>query len=308
MKHTKQEKQLINEWLEENQNDILFFDRETEYRISLEQFQKQHNLIDDELEVGKWYTNKEKTILINITSFGFDGGVANGYGFMGAVWSKNISHQHNNTLIESPESYVIERLTWYAEEVMKYNHEKPNYKCLYEPKDTTSGNVKSYELNYNGDLRIVIGNHANIVMKKGVWAETFEVEEEEKTSIEILQKAQKELNQMSNEDEPIELLKPAYKSKGGEHGKRIIDKLVDLGGVNRFACHGKDKDWFYFINEHGEIDLHYKLPQGYTECYLEEEVDNTITIKIPKGLDYKIEAGYETEIITIPNCVKIIRA
>jgi hypothetical protein len=51
---------------------------------------------------------------------------------------------------------------------------------------------------------------------------------------------------------------------------------------------------------------HIQLLDKYID-YLESQTQ-TITIKIPKGVDYKIEVGYETEIISIPNCVKIIRA
>ena len=176
----KQEKQLINEWLKLFVKKILIKPCGLPYSEYLEQFQKQHNLIDDELEVGKWYKYKKIENTLYFTTKEVVGGF-NAYGInIKGKWIRTIWFEKDADYLEpAPKSYVIERLTWYAEEVMKYNHEKPNYKCLYEPKDTTSGNVKSYELNYNGDLRIVIGNHANIVMKKGVWAETFEVEEEE---------------------------------------------------------------------------------------------------------------------------------
>jgi hypothetical protein len=215
MKHTKQEKQLINEWL----NKLVDYQSTTlnMVREDLKDFQKQHNLIDDELKVGKWYTDKENTILINITSFGYDGGVANGYGFTGNTWSTIINHQHHSKLELAPESYVIERFKWYAEQVMKYNHEKPNYKCLSVPNKTISfKDSVVYDLWGDGYFRVGDG-YMNIIMQNGVWAETFEVEEKE------------------------------------------------------FKSFTAAADYYNFINKD------------------KNDENQTITIKIPKGVDYKIE-------------------
>ena len=309
----KQEKQLINEWLKK-------FILDKPYGMLsgtwFEQFQKQHNLIDNELEVGKFYKNKfnENTILFIKAKTSREYEV---YGLTdNNEWINSNYLIHEFNMEEAPESYVIERLKWYAENVMKYNHEKPNYKCLFAPKVTEMGNVLEYYLDEYGKFWVRFDNKEdyNLLMKDGIWAETFEVEDKNEDDFD------KELFEQPN--------KPAYKSKGGEHGKKIIDKLVELKGINRYDCHGKDKDWFYFLNQDGEIDTHYELPQGYTECFLEEEKElcfdkkldsevaefleefskisgkvkptkqrlfennenaQTITIKLPKGVEYKIE-------------------
>jgi hypothetical protein len=260
MKHTKQEKQLINEHLK-----MFVLDRPCGMLSAtwLEQFQKQHNLIDDELEVGKWYRHKNRFnslyFLYKKDGFGFES-----YGIhLHNEWLPNVWHRDDNeNLLEVPESYVIERLTWYAEQVMKYNHEKPNYKCLILPDESEvlNGNLR-YFIDNDGFCIQDISNFAtNCLMKDGVWAETFEVEQ------------------------PI---KPAYKSKGGEHGKRVIEKLVELGGV-KYQSSGCFERAYYYIDSDNTIVYSYHLPQGYTECFLDEQ-PQTITIKIPKGLDYKIE-------------------
>lgn len=244
MKHTKEQKQLINEWLEKY-NETIF--TKYENKRNLTEFQKQHNLIKDELEVGKWYldSKKENTLyfIYKKDSDGF-----NSFGIhLHNKWLPNIWHRKNyEYLVEATYSYVIECLTWYSENVMKYNHEKPNYKCLFDKDETIP---QRGELTYcleDGEFYISSSHCAyrNCLMKDGKWSETFEVEQ------------------------PI---KPTYKSKGGEHGKRIIDKLVELGGINTWKREGKNVNEYYFIDSHGEIDLEINIPQGYTECFLEEE-------------------------------------
>jgi len=297
MKHTKEQKQLINEWIEKF---IRFYTSTPNLMLNqLEDFKKQHNLIDEELEVGKWYKGKYSISRCFIKGKKGDNYICFGM-YSNGDWFNDLELTHFGLELTN-EQDILTRLTWYAENVMKYNHEKPNYKCLKNRYETYKGDKFSYEI-LDDKFIVRFGDNANVLLKNGVWAETFEVEEKEKTSIEILQKAQEELNQMSNEDvqriskekgivipdEPIELLKPAYKSKGGEHGKRVIEKLVELGGKTIFNWTGKNEEYYYFIDDNCLIKCLSTLPQGYTECFLEEE-NQTITIKIPKGLDYKIE-------------------
>jgi len=254
----KQENKIINEWLKENQNNMLFFDRETENRISLEQFQKQHNLIADELEVGKWYRNRfnENTILFikDKTSRGYDVyGLTDNNDWINAEYP---IHEYN--MKEAPESYVIERLTWYAEKVMKYNHEEPNYKCLEDQSGTFDGVFKEYFIADDGDFCANFNWFYNVLMKDGEWTKTFEVEQPK---------------------EPFNhnVIEKIRHSKSDAEARRIIREAVTNPIIEQ--------------------------PQGYTECFLEEKVTvdeyfdfvkklpqtQPITIKIPKGVDYKIE-------------------
>jgi hypothetical protein len=174
MKHTKEQKQLINEWLEENQQHLIFIDKEiVSLAIPLKDFQKQHNLIDDELE--------------------------------------------ETFKVKQPHSFC----------------ETPEEKCT---------------MNYC-DENGCQNRKRNLVFEK---------------------------------------IKPAYKSKGGKHGKRIIEELIELGGKNIFNFTAKRFGWYYYIDESNYIIASKLLPQGYTECFLDDELQ-TITIKIPKGVDYKIE-------------------
>ena len=254
----KQEKQLINEWLDKLYDELL---TDRGFSNDFELFKKKHNLIDDELEVGKWYKNK----ILNGTVYFIHAQTDLGVSYYGlnhkGEWSNEFLPKENfDWLIEVEESYVIERLTWYAEQVMKYNHEKPNYKCLYRPTLTKIGNITCYELDTNNEFWVKIGDNYNLLMSKGVWATTFEVEK------------------------PI---KAAYKSKGGEHGKRIIDKLVELGGINEYDLIGIPT-LYYYTNNYGYVYSSKKLPQGYTECFLEEEVDEVKTITIPTRTLYNI--------------------
>jgi hypothetical protein len=162
---------------------------------------------------------------------------------------------------------------------MKYNHEKPNYKSVIGS-DTIrqKGKIRYYLCPYHDTFWVESeASCRNCLMKDGVWAETFEVEEKNEDDFD------KELF-----EQPI---KPAYKSKGGEHGKRIIDKLVELGGEMPCGINmqGSNSKMYYYLNDNNIICRWETLPQGYTECFLEEEVDNTIIIQIPKGVGYKVE-------------------
>jgi len=296
MKHTKQEKQLINEWLA-NYIECQSFSSEANKTKVLKEFQKQHNLIDDELEVGKWYKNKILDGTLYFIHTKNDLGVFY-YGINHkGEWSNEFLPKENfDWLIEVKESYVIERLTWYAEQVMKYNHEKPNYKCLCDGKlGEKLHNLKYYIDGNEFWVEDVINDEGSCLMKDGVWATTFEVEEKKyctcgNKSLFVLLSSPPKCYDCKKPFTSVSYqpIKPAYKSKGGEHGKRIIERLVELGGNNTYYCFSGNSKCYYFIGRDGSMDLSKDLPQGYTECFLEEQTQ-TITIKIPKGVDYKIE-------------------
>lgn len=258
----KEQKQLINEWLEKFVNDK---PRGILSEKWLKDFQKQHNLIYG-FEVGKWYKYIYNETYLAFINKKDENGKFYGYGInVFGEWSTRFEFQKNyhQRFEQAPETYVIERLKWSSENVMMYNHEEPNYNCLFGGKELTNSiNPVKYYLRDN-KLFVHDGYCDNCIMADGKWAETFEEKEQ-----------------------PI---KPAYKSKGGEHGKKVIQKLVELGGNNRFSRLGTS-ECYYFIDEDGDVWNKSALPQGYTECFLDDEKENqTITIQIPKGVDYKIE-------------------
>jgi len=140
---------------------------------NLNKEQKQHNLIDDELEVGKFYrtVGNDKSLFF-ITCTDVDNEVYNAYGFMdNGDWSNLIALEFNevNELEIASEMYAIKLLKWYAENVMKYNHEEPNYKCLYGGEEfTNSINPKNYSIR-NNNFFVSDGFGENCLMADGDW-------------------------------------------------------------------------------------------------------------------------------------------
>jgi hypothetical protein len=65
MKHTKQEKQIINEWVNKF-IDYTIHSENHSIHVDMIDFQKQNNLIDDELEVETFEVEQPQTITIKI--------------------------------------------------------------------------------------------------------------------------------------------------------------------------------------------------------------------------------------------------
>ena len=70
----------------------------------------------------------------------------------------------------------------------------------------------------------------------------------------------------------MEWPKIALKSDGTlEEGMKVINKLVSLGASNTSDLIGHGKDYFYFIDYYGNIDIEAHLPVGYKLVALEQK-------------------------------------
>lgn len=70
----------------------------------------------------------------------------------------------------------------------------------------------------------------------------------------------------------MEYPKIALKSDGTfEGGMKVINKLISLGASNPDDLIGHGKDYFYFIDYYGNIDVEAHLPVGYKLVALEQK-------------------------------------
>ena len=66
-------------------------------------------------------------------------------------------------------------------------------------------------------------------------------------------------------------MKEAIKVLNEEHGKKVIEYLESIGGVNGRKYEGRCIGCYYFIDLSGTISYNYNLPPGYTAITLPEE-------------------------------------
>ena len=70
----------------------------------------------------------------------------------------------------------------------------------------------------------------------------------------------------------MEYPKIALKSDGTfKVGNKVINKLISLGASNPDDLIGHGKDYFYFIDYYGNIDVEMHLPVGYKLVALEQK-------------------------------------
>jgi hypothetical protein len=63
-----------------------------------------------------------------------------------------------------------------------------------------------------------------------------------------------------------------FKSDGTEEtGKKIIEELEKLGGINKGEYNGESNGRYYFINYKGNLDMEFSIPEGYELISLKEE-------------------------------------
>ena len=69
--------------------------------------------------------------------------------------------------------------------------------------------------------------------------------------------------------------KVAIKSRGGDHGLRVIKYLESIGGNNVLSLNGRDSSAYYLIeNPNNFIGAYPGIPEGYTEILLPEEEES----------------------------------
>lgn len=147
--------------------------------VQIDNFIKDNNL-KPIIEVGKYYkVNGEQTLFyvaeINDKSLYKIWGFSRN-GFWQLIENCDIHSEHCE---EATKQEWQSRLEQYAE-TLGYNHEEPNYKCLYEETNTKNGIVESYFIDSRGfGVRLGL-DYYNILMKNGVWAKTFEKSDKEK--------------------------------------------------------------------------------------------------------------------------------
>lgn len=62
------------------------------------------------------------------------------------------------------------------------------------------------------------------------------------------------------------------RSRGGEHGLKIIKYLESIGGRNSCKLDGGKVNWYYFIHEDGSIDEFIYKPKEYKEIKLLSQI------------------------------------
>jgi hypothetical protein len=72
-----------------------------------------------------------------------------------------------------------------------------------------------------------------------------------------------------------------FKADGtDETGVKIINELIRLGGKNPSDYYGTSNNRYYYINDKGNVDLEYAIPEGYTLTELPSEVKLNINNKV----------------------------
>jgi hypothetical protein len=87
--------------------------------------------------------------------------------------------------------------------------------------------------------------------------------------------------------------KVCFKSDGtNEMGDKIINELERLGGKNVSSYSGNSNNRYYCINDKGNVDMEYDIPEGYTLTELPSEVK----LSVGDLVKVKLDARYRTAI------------
>ena len=78
--------------------------------------------------------------------------------------------------------------------------------------------------------------------------------------------------------------KVCFKSDGTDNtGTKIINELIRLGGKNVGEWDGNSNNRYYYINDKGNVDLEYAIPQGYKLVSLNKEIKMKNRILTPQN-------------------------
>lgn len=156
MKHNKEQKQLINEWLEKFNYSFNDHIKDHFMKSILNDFKKMNNLIDEELEVGKWYrVIGDDVLVVCITDIKDDEKTFYGIDYYGTWIEKGMLMLSEVEILEpATESYVIERLTSYFKKVISFEHE----------------NIDFYFIDDKGNFYVDFKDKGfKVLMKDGMW-------------------------------------------------------------------------------------------------------------------------------------------